>query len=75
VAGPAFLSLPERRHKPRSGGLTHVLDKGASLAATESVLQGASAHIDIWKVGWGIAYVDAALPAKLALLAAADVRS
>jgi phosphosulfolactate synthase len=75
VAGPAFLSLPERRHKPRSSGLTHVLDKGASLAATESVLQGAAAHIDIWKVGWGIAYVDAALPAKLALLAAADVRS
>ena len=75
MAGPAFLSLPERRHKPRSGGLTHVLDKGASLAATESVLQGSSAHIDIWKVGWGIAYVDAALPAKLALLAAADVRS
>ena len=28
-----------------------------------------TAHIDIWKIGWGTAYVDAALGAKLALLA------
>ena len=72
---PTFLGLPERGSKPRVVGLTHVLDKGASAAATESVLATAAPHIDIWKFGWGTAYLDPALSAKLALLTAADVRA
>jgi phosphosulfolactate synthase len=66
---PGFLDLPERPAKPRRTGLTHVLDPGAGAAATADLLDSAAAHIDIWKVGWGTAYVDRALPAKLALLA------
>src|ERR1035437_1509490 len=72
---PTFLDLPERRPKPRLSGLTHVLDKGASLVKTESVLTTAAPHIDIWKFGWGTAYLDPALPAKLELLASAAVRA
>ena len=72
---PTFLSLPERGSKPRVDGLTHVLDKGASVAATEAVLATAAPHIDLWKLGWGIAYLDPGLSAKLSLLAAADVRA
>jgi phosphosulfolactate synthase len=72
---PTFLDLPERRPKPRLSGLTHVLDKGASLVRTESVLATAAPHIDIWKFGWGTAYLDPALPAKLELLASAAVRA
>ena len=66
---PGFLDLPDRPAKPRRTGLTHVLDPGAGRAATADLLDSAAAHIDIWKVGWGTAYVDRALPAKLALLA------
>lgn len=75
VTLPTFLILPERRQKPRDVGLTHVLDKGVSATTTESVLAAAGVHIDIWKFGWGTAYLDRALSHKLALLAEADVRA
>ncbi|WP_037057868.1 phosphosulfolactate synthase [Pseudonocardia asaccharolytica] len=64
-----FLDLPPRPAKPRAVGLTHVLDPGIGRIATADVLASAAAHLDIWKVGWGTAYVDTALPAKLGLLA------
>ena len=39
--GPGFLSLPDRPTKPRSDGLTHVLDKGLSQIGLESLIQTA----------------------------------
>jgi phosphosulfolactate synthase len=75
VKPPTFLSLPERSAKPRTVGLTHVLDRGMSVESTESALTAAAPHIDVWKFGWGTAYVDRALPEKLALLRAAGIRS
>lgn len=66
---PAFLDLPDRPAKPRRTGLTHVIDPGAGRLATADLLDSAAAHIDIWKVGWGTAYVDTALAPKLGLLA------
>ncbi|MHA6796228.1 phosphosulfolactate synthase [Pseudonocardia bannensis] len=69
----SFLDLPRRSAKPRAIGLTHVLDPGAGRGATADLLESAAAHIDIWKVGWGTAYVDTALEAKLALLARHDI--
>lgn len=72
---PSFLTLPTREAKPRTVGLTHVLDKGHTAAETEAILAHVGAHIDIWKFGWGTAYLDVDLPEKLALLAAAGVRS
>lgn len=70
---PGFLDLPERPAKPRTNGLTHVLDKGVPALSAEGLLAAAGEFIDIWKVGWGTAYVDRSLPAKLALLAQNDV--
>jgi len=70
---PGFLDLPYRSAKPRADGLTHVLDKGVAPAAAAAVLDAAGDFVDIWKIGWGIAYVDAGLAAKLDLLAAHDV--
>ncbi|MCF8543131.1 MAG: phosphosulfolactate synthase [Candidatus Nanopelagicales bacterium] len=55
---PTFLELPRRQSKPRTRGLTHVLDKGLSLAATRDHLDTTAALIDIVKIGWGIGYVD-----------------
>ncbi len=68
MPGADFLELPDRSVKPRTSGLTHVLDQGVGEAATADLLASAARHIDIWKVGWGTAYVDAALGAKLAML-------
>lgn len=68
-----FLDLAIRSTKPRTTGLTHVLDPGIGPAAVDDVIAGASSNIDIWKVGWGTAYVDAALDRKIAALVAADI--
>ena len=69
MSAPDFLDLPDRAPKPRVVGLTHILDGGAGRAATSDLLDSAAACVDIWKIGWGTAYVDSALEAKLALLA------
>lgn len=71
---PDFLELPTRPRKPRLTGLTHVLDKGQPAPDTAALLGAASEFVDIWKFGWGTAYLDRELPTKLALLAEHDVR-
>jgi phosphosulfolactate synthase len=70
---PTFLSLPERSSKPRTVGLTHVLDKGQAIDTTRSILDSSAAHIDVWKFGWGTAYIDPALADKLSLLRSAEI--
>lgn len=72
---PQFLELPARSAKPRSTGLTHVLDQGIGAAAAADLLASAGRHIDIWKVGWGTGYLDPALEAKLAQLREHDVEA
>lgn len=68
---PDFLELPARQRKPRTAGLTHVLDKGTPPALLAGVLEGAGELVDVVKVGWGIAYVDRALKDRVALCHAA----
>ena len=65
---PSFLSVPDRAGKPRRTGITHVLDKGMSAAECESLLGVSGRFIDVWKFGWGTAYLDPGLEAKLSLL-------
>lgn len=72
---PRFLDLPLHRPKPRAVGLTHVLDKGLPIATVTGVLDAAADHVDIWKLGWGTAYVDPTVEAKLELLASRGVCS
>jgi phosphosulfolactate synthase len=66
---PTFLKLPARAAKPRSHGITHVLDKGLTPDATRGFLEQCAPLVDIVKVGWGIGYVDPALPARAAMCA------
>jgi phosphosulfolactate synthase len=75
VNTPTFLSLLERAAKPRTAGLTHVLDKGLTVESARTALAGAAAYMDVWKFGWGTAYIDVGLPEKLDLLRAHGVRS
>jgi phosphosulfolactate synthase len=72
---PSFLTLPDRSSKPRAAGLTHVLDKGETVESTRSILDVSAAHVDVWKFGWGTAYIDPTLADKLSLLRDAGVRS
>jgi phosphosulfolactate synthase len=68
VAAPFPLDLPARPGKPRGVGLTHVLDKGMPAPQVEEALGSCSPYIDVWKFGWGTAYLDPHVEAKLALL-------
>lgn len=65
---PGFLSLPERTAKPRRRGITHVLDRGMPAGEVEALLQVCGPYVDVWKLGWGTAYLDPGLGDKLALL-------
>jgi phosphosulfolactate synthase len=64
---PSFLDLPPRTAKPRRAGITHVLDRGLSPLALESLLVAAGRHIDLIKLGWGTAYVSGAVADKVAI--------
>jgi phosphosulfolactate synthase len=51
--------------KPREQGITHVIDRGLSVAEVDGLLEVAGASVDIVKLGWGTAVVSANLEAKL----------
>ena len=70
---PRFLAVPERAAKPRRRGITHVLDKGLPVGEAEALLEVCGAYLDVWKLGWGTAYLDPGVPAKIALLEAHGV--
>lgn len=63
-----FLDLPPRSAKPRQRGLTHVLDRGVPTGALADLLPGIAGYVDVWKLGFGTAYLDPSVPDKLALL-------
>jgi phosphosulfolactate synthase len=70
-----FLDLPPRPPKPRAIGLTHVLDKGLPAADLPARLATFGQFVDVWKFGWGTAYLDPGVDTKLALLAAHEIRA
>jgi|tagenome__1003787_1003787.scaffolds.fasta_scaffold20864373_2 phosphosulfolactate synthase len=65
---PGFLAVPPRARKPRRAGLTHVLDKGLPVAETARLLEVCGSYVDVWKFGWGTAYLDPGLADKLVVL-------
>jgi phosphosulfolactate synthase len=68
-----FLDLPPRSQKPRDRGITHVIDRGLSVAAVEGLMETAGESVDIVKLGWGTALVSANLKRKLACYASYGV--
>lgn len=72
---PSFLRLPRRSEKPRFVGLTHVIDKGLPLADLHSQLAAIGEYVDVWKLGFGTAYLDPTVEAKVAALGAAGIRA
>ena len=62
IAG--FLDIPERSVKPRERGITHVIDRGMSVAEVDSLLEVSCAIVDLVKLGWGTAMVSPNLEAE-----------
>lgn len=60
-----FLELPERSRKPRERGITHVIDRGLSVAEVDGLVEVAGDAADIVKLGWGTAVATGNLEAKL----------
>jgi phosphosulfolactate synthase len=60
-----LLDLPERSAKPRSVGITHVIDRGLSVAEVDGLVEVAGGAVDIVKLGWGTSLVTGNLERKL----------
>jgi phosphosulfolactate synthase len=65
--------LPERVKKPRSHGITMVMDKGLSIEETKNFLSIAEPHVDIVKLGFGTAFVTPDLKKKLEVYQKANI--
>lgn len=60
-----LLDLPTRSSKPRDRGVTHVIDRGLSIAEIEGMVEVAGEFVDIVKLGWGTALATRNLERKL----------
>jgi phosphosulfolactate synthase len=61
-----LLDLPDRAVKPREVGVTHVLDRGLSVADVNGLIEVAGEFVDLVKLGWGTAVATGNLAPKLA---------
>ena len=61
-----LLDLPHRSAKPRERGVTHVIDRGLSIAEVDGLMEVAGDSVDIVKLGWGTALRTGNLEQKLA---------
>jgi len=69
----SFLDLPARSQKPREHGITHVIDRGLSVAEVDGLMETVGDSVDIVKLGWGTSLVSANLAPKLERYAAHGV--
>jgi phosphosulfolactate synthase len=65
--------IPDRVAKPRTNGLTMVMDKGLSLEESRNLISAAGPHIDIIKLGFGTAFVTPNLREKIDLYQSSDI--
>ena len=72
---PRFLETAARTSKPRRRGITHIIDKGTPLAIIDELLKAHGAFVDVWKFGFGTAYVDGTVGAKVELLQSHEVKA
>lgn len=65
--------IPERKQKPRSSGVTMVMDKGLSIEEAKNFLSIAQPYVDILKLGFGTAFVTPNLRQKIELYQSFDI--
>ena len=73
--GTLSLGRGNRSRKPRSAGLTHVIDTGVPLEQARALLEGAGEHLDIWKFGFGTSYLDPTAAKKVRLLTESGIEA
>ena len=66
-------NIPIRTTKPRTYGLTMVMDKGMGLDGAKDFLSVAAPYVDIVKLGFGTSYVTNKLEEKIAIYQALDI--
>jgi phosphosulfolactate synthase len=69
----ALNNIPERTAKPRTNGMTMVMDKGMSLRQVEDFLEVSGLYTDIVKLGWATSFVTPNLTEKLQLYKQAGI--
>lgn len=57
--------IPDRYTKPRTSGITMVMDKGLSVNEVQNFLSVSHPHVDIVKLGFGTSFVTPTLKEKL----------
>ena len=57
--------MPDRNQKPRTYGITMVMDKGLSINDVHNFMSIAEPHVDIVKLGFGTSFVTPNLREKL----------
>ena len=67
------LDLPERERKPRSTGLTMVIDPGLLTGQFEDAIESVGEYIDLVKFGWGTALVTKDIKRKIDILRSAGI--
>jgi phosphosulfolactate synthase len=65
---PTTLHLPRRAEKPRTTGLTMVIDGGIPLWQFTDIVSSGAEYIDFVKFGWGTAVVTRDIDAKIGVL-------
>jgi phosphosulfolactate synthase len=62
------LTLPDRPAKPRTSGLTMVIDGGIPLGLFTDLIEFSAEYIDFVKFGWGTSVVTGCLEEKISVL-------
>jgi phosphosulfolactate synthase len=65
--------IPERNLKPRTAGITMVMDKGLSVAEATNFMSVSHPHVDIVKLGFGTSFVTPNLEEKLEVYRSYDI--
>lgn len=66
--------LPERTEKPRTNGVTMVMDKGISLRQAEDFVNTSAQYVDFVKLGFGTSVISSNLREKVALYRKAGIK-
>jgi phosphosulfolactate synthase len=65
--------IPERHPKPRTHGITMVMDKGLSIEEAKNFMSVSHPHVDIVKLGFGTSFVTPNLKQKLEVYKSYDI--
>jgi phosphosulfolactate synthase len=66
-------NIPDRIPKPRTSGLTMVMDKGLSINEAKNFLSVSHPHVDIVKLGFGTSFVTPNLKEKIEVYQSYDI--